>query len=105
MKDLIKIIKHYGFNPQIRKLNEEVLELSEQLFIIDWLNDYKRNLTPRQYKSMYDARKNNVEEEFADVLVLLEQFKVYLELDDNKIKEIYDFKIKRTINSIKKGNK
>ena len=74
-KYLIKIIKHYGFNSQIRKFNEEVLELSEQLFIIDWLNDYKKNLTPRQYKSMYDARIMNVEEEFADVLVLLEQFK------------------------------
>lgn len=84
-EDLLKIIEHYGVNHQQRKLNEEVFELIEAL---------------RDYNFRY-VLKEHVEEEFADVMVLLSQFKYYYELDDKRIKKIMEEKIARQLERIK----
>lgn len=83
---LLRIIRHYGLRNQLRKLNEEVFELIEAI------------RDTRFYLS-----KNHIEEEFADVMVLLSQIKHFYNLDSEKIKEIMDYKINRQLERIKQG--
>lgn len=87
-KDLLKIFIHYGTNNQLKKLNEEVFELIEAL---------------GKYQYRFGTKKH-VEEEFADVLVLLNQFQEYYELDKKNIKKIMQQKINRQLERMKEGN-
>ena len=70
----IEIINHYGYRHQIRKLAEEQYELIEALFEED---------------------EDNITEEIADCLVLINQFKAYYEIKDKDIQKVYDYKIER----------
>lgn len=95
MKDkLLEIINYYGVNNQQRKLEEEIFELQET--IIKWEN---MPVTPNYI--LVNKMKDDIEEEFADVMVMLEQFKIYYNLDNNKIKEIMKYKINRQLDRIK----
>lgn len=86
MKDkLLKIVNHYGINKQQRKLEEEIFELQEAIF------DVEHN------KQLF---LNHIEEEFADVMVILEQFKTYYKLDNDVIVEIMEKKIDRQLERI-----
>jgi NTP pyrophosphatase (non-canonical NTP hydrolase) len=87
-EDLLKIINFYGYRNQLRKLNEECYELIEA--IIDYMDDGSRLCT-----------KKDIEEEFADVMVLLSQIKFYYELDDERIKKIMEEKIARQLERMK----
>lgn len=90
MKDkLLKIINHYGYRNQLRKLNEECYELIEA--IIDYMDDGSRLCT-----------KKDIEEEFADVMVILTQIKYYYELDSERIKEIMEQKVDRQLDRMSK---
>lgn len=73
---LYKIIKKHGISNQLKKLSEEVFELQEA--IIDGTE-----------------RLNHITEEFADVMVLLNQIKEAYKLDENEIKNIMKLKIDR----------
>jgi NTP pyrophosphatase (non-canonical NTP hydrolase) len=84
--NLLKIIRHYGLKNQLRKLNEEVFELIEAI---------------RDTRFFFS--KTHIEEEFADVMVLLSQIKHYYNLDSNKLKKIMDYKINRQLERMKKG--
>lgn len=75
---LLKIIGHYGFDNQIKKLNEEVFELIEALFL--------------------DLR---VAEELADVLVMLEQFRLCYGISEEELKKIMEEKVDRQLNRIR----
>lgn len=70
----IEIINHYGYRHQIRKLAEEQYELIEALFEED---------------------EDNITEEIADCLLLINQFKAYYGIKDEEIGEIYAYKIAR----------
>lgn len=70
----IEIINHYGLKNQIRKFNEESYELIEALFEND---------------------KDHITEEIADCLVLINQFKALYKIQDEEIREVYDYKIAR----------
>lgn len=84
--NLLKIIRHYGLKNQLRKLNEEVFELIEAI-----------------RDTRFFLSKTHIEEEFADVMVLLSQIKHYYNLDSNKLKKIMDYKINRQLERMKKG--
>ena len=84
-EDLLKIIKHYGVNNQQRKLQEEIFELQEAII------EYELDETGLE-------TKKHIEEEFADVCVILEQFKAYYNLDNDKIVDIMYKKIERQLN-------
>lgn len=87
MKDkLAEIINHYGINHQQRKLNEEVFELQEAIF---------------DYENITLMSKKHIIEELADVLVLLEQIKIYYELDNDDINSVMEHKINRTLKRLK----
>lgn len=73
---LYKIIKKHGISNQLKKLSEEVFELQE--VIIDG-----------------NERLKHITEEFADVMVLLNQIKEAYKLDENEIKNIMKLKIDR----------
>jgi NTP pyrophosphatase (non-canonical NTP hydrolase) len=70
----IEIINHYGYRHQIRKLAEEQYELIEALFEED---------------------EDNITEEIADCLLLINQFKSFYQIKDKDIQEVYDYKIAR----------
>lgn len=70
----IEIINHYGYRHQIRKLAEEQYELIEALFEED---------------------EDNITEEIADCLLLINQFKAFYQIKDKDIQKVYDYKIAR----------
>jgi NTP pyrophosphatase (non-canonical NTP hydrolase) len=90
-EDLLKIIKHYGVNNQQRKLEEEIFELQESII------KYELDETGLE-------TKKHIEEEFADVCVILEQFKAYYNLDNKKIVDIMQTKIARQLRRIENEN-
>ncbi len=92
MTDEMKIIQHYGMKNQIKKFNEEAFELCEALIIY---------LSGAGYKE--DVALDKIEEEIADVQVLLEQFKQYLNLNRKAIKKIYQYKIQRQLQRIEQS--
>lgn len=81
-KDLKEITEHFGISNQIIKLNEEVAELTVEC-----------------------ARDNyfGVQEELADVYVLLKQIQLYFDIDDEEIESVSNEKIDRTLKRIKDG--
>lgn len=88
-EDLLKIINFYGYRNQLRKLNEECYELIEA--IIDYMDDGSRLCT-----------KKDIEEEFADAMVLLSQINYYFGLDTKRIKEIMEQKVDRQLDRMSK---
>lgn len=83
------IFEYFGYPHQIIKLDEEVKELQEALIV-----------------AHKEPSKNDVEhviEEIADVMVIINQFKQHFKISDRKIKEIVDFKTRRTVTRIKSG--
>lgn len=70
----IEIINHYGLKNQIRKFNEESYELIEALFEND---------------------KEHITEEIADCLLLIRQFRDFYKIQDEAIREVYDYKLAR----------
>lgn len=95
--NLLKIINHYGISNQLKKLSEEIFELQEA--IITRERDY---MSCDATTIMDMANKKHIEEEFADVCVVLEQFKVYYDLDNDKIIEIMKQKINRQLKRIER---
>ena len=99
MKDkLIQIIECFGINSQLKKLNEECYELIEA--IRDYEDMYMKCDCDSQYLK---NEKEHIEEELADMMVMLEQFANYYEIDVNKILKIAEKKVDRTIEIIENG--
>lgn len=95
---LLKIINHFGINTQLRKLNEECFELIEA--IRDYEDMYMKCDCDSQYLKY---EKEHIEEELADVKVLLEQIKEYYQLDTDRVKNAMECKIDRTLERIASG--
>lgn len=81
-KDLKKITEHFGVSNQIIKLNEEVAELTVEIV-----------------KDNYFG----IQEELADVYVILKQIQLYFEIEDEEIDSVSKEKIDRTLKRIKEG--
>ncbi len=92
---LLKIINKFGINNQQRKLAEEVFELNEaiikheELYEIDGYSN--------------DKYREHIAEEIADVMVILEQIKLYYEITSKEITDIFWNKVNRTIDRIEEG--
>lgn len=98
MKDkLLKIINNYGVTNQLKKLNEECYEF------IEAVSEY-RDVEVYIKTPAYEFHRKHMIEEFADVMVMLEQFKAYYELDNQEIMDIMEYKINRQIDRIEKGD-
>lgn len=85
MKDeKLEIINYYGIRKQLKKLSEEVYEFQEAILMDD---------------SGEEALEHIVEE-YADVELILEQFKEYYELNNEDIAEMKVKKAMRTLERI-----
>lgn len=76
---------------QLKKLNEEVYELTEA--IIDYDKAKDKDLQQMHY---------HLTEEFADVMVLLMQIKLFYGIKDDDINDVMDSKIERQLKRIEK---
>ena len=94
-EDLLKIINNYGVSNQLKKMSEEVFELQEAIIDAEY-NRYVGVIRKPGEKAI-----EHIEEEYADVCVVLEQFKAYYGLDNDKIVEIMKKKINRQLERIK----
>ena len=84
---LKKITKHFGIETELTKLSEEIGELLNEC--------YKRHFVDPEY--------GEVEDELADVFVILGQIGLYFNADMDKVKEIMKTKIDRTVQRIDEG--
>ena len=97
-EDLLKIINHYRTIPQLKQLNEETYELIEAIRDYEYQKEACENIGCS--KLHVDKCLEHMEEEFADVMVMLEQFKAYYELDNDRIVDIMYQKIDRQLERI-----
>lgn len=88
---LLKIIKNYGVNHQLKHLYTEMYEFTEAVL------DY-------EYDESGYENTNHIQEEFADLMVMLEQFKAYYNLSNEDIMETMNYKIERQLNRIENEN-
>ena len=95
--DLLKIISHYGVNAQQRQLAEEVFELQEAITQYETITD------SGLFRSSDECEaKENIVEEIADVLNLIEQFMYYYNIDfDKYVLGIKHQKVARQLERIK----
>lgn len=83
---LLTIINHYGINNQQRKLEEEIFELQEAI-------------TKYEYSDF--GYIQDIEEEIADVCVLLMQICNYYKLSIRDITKVMEMKLDRQLERIK----
>lgn len=90
---LLKIINHYGVNPQQRQFNEECYELLEAITEYKYVEVYKGSPAEKHHKE-------HIIEEIADVQVLLNQFKLYYGIADREVKRVMIEKLERQMERI-----
>lgn len=93
----LKIIKHFGFRNQLKKLNEECYEL------IEAVNDYEnQKAVCLEFCSELHCNKQREQiiEEMGDVLFLINQFKSLYEITDDDLVPVMEFKRNRTLERI-----
>lgn len=93
---LLKIINHYGVNHQQRKLQEEVFELQEAIITNELIKSVEYEIPLTEIV----GTKELITEELADVMVLLEQIKLYFGITSREVTEIFWSKVNRQIGRI-----
>ena len=96
-EDLLKIIEHFGIRNQLKKFNEECYELEEAIL------DYQTEIAYFDEDAMTLSIKRHIAEEIADVMLLLEQFKVYYGITSEEITNLFWSKVARTLQRIESG--
>lgn len=93
---LKKIINHYGVMKQLKYFQTEVFELNEAII------NHETGLTCEYEIPLTEAihNKEHIEEEMADVLMMLDQFIEYYNLDFDKISKIMQYKMERQLDRI-----
>lgn len=77
---LLQIVNKYGVEHQLKKLSEEVFELQEAV--------------------LCGHSVEHITEELADVMVLVNQLRVFYDISPDKIAEVFDYKVDRQIDRI-----
>ena len=95
-EDLLKIINNYGVIPQLKYLQTEMFEFVEAVVT----HELKSSVEYEIPLTEIIGTKEHIEEEFADLMVMIEQLKAYYDLDNDKIIEIMKFKIDRQLQRI-----
>ena len=83
---VLRIINNYGAMNQLKYMQTEMFEFVEA--VINYNNLSNEN------------NKEHIEEEYADLMVMLEQFHAYYNLDDMHISEVMHQKIDRQLKRI-----
>jgi hypothetical protein len=90
---LLKIINNYGLLEQLKYIHSEYFELDEA--IINYCDE--EDIYIPEIKKRY---KDHITEEIADVEMMLDQFKVYFGINQEKINKIKLYKANRQIDRI-----
>ena len=99
MKDKEKqIISFYGVLPQLKYMQTEMFEFIEAIMILEHYEEFANG---QDYQTTLKQQKTHIEEEYADLTMMLEQFKEYYHLDENNIQKIKEQKIERQLERIK----
>ena len=85
-KKILSIISFYGAMNQLKYMQTEMFEFVEAVINYNNLSNEKN--------------KEHIEEEYADLMVMLEQFHAYYNLDDMHISEVMHQKIDRQLKRI-----
>lgn len=105
-KMLRTIIEHYGYRNQLKKFNEECFEVIEAVMdleqALDSISCSGCDFGEQDYYTKNERR--HLEEEIADVMVLLNQFITYYDLDTTNIIDTIDKKINRQMIRIEDEN-
>ena len=91
-EQLKQIINHYGIDNQLKYIHSEYFELDEAIM------KYENN----SFNSI-DFAIEHIAEEIADVMVMLEQFRLYYDIPSMQITEIMQQKIERQLKRIEEG--
>lgn len=91
---LKQIIEHYGLMKQLKYIHSEYFELDEAIVI--------REQEGEDISSYTDELEKHIAEEIADVMVMLEQFRLYYGIDKELIKDLMEYKASRQIERIEK---
>ena len=83
---VLRIINNYGAMNQLKYMQTEMVEFVEAVINYNNLPNEKS--------------KEHIEEEYADLMVMLEQFHAYYNLDDMHISEVMHQKIDRQLKRI-----
>ena len=89
-------IAKLGEENQMRQTQEELAEL------IVAINKYERAIKNDGCPSYIADTRKNIIEEMADVLIMLDAVKKMLDIQDEEIKEVRDFKLNRLLDRLKK---
>ena len=95
---LLKIIKHYGVLKQLKYFQSEVFELNEAII--------NRELHWNYDTEIQDIKplEEHIAEEIADVMVMLEQFRLYFGIDEKDIIKIKWEKVERQLERMRLEN-
>lgn len=100
-KDLLKIIENYGISNQLKKLSEELYEFQESVLSYNLLKtineDFKDEVLEKNTEYIYRC----VLEEYADLCVLLSQFELYFDLNEDEVWQVMKNKVDRQLGRIK----
>ncbi|MBQ7139961.1 MAG: hypothetical protein IJO32_00480 [Bacilli bacterium] len=96
-EDSLQIIQHYGYRNQLKKLNEECYELVEAVINAE----HNRNIGV--IRKPCQTAIDNITEEIADVLNMVEQFMYYYEIDIDDVIGIMHKKVHRQLERIENG--
>ena len=90
-------IAKLGEENQMRQTQEELAEL------IVAINKYERAIKENIHPLYINAARKNIIEEMTDVLITFDAVKKILDIQDEEIKEVRDFKLNRLLNRLKEG--
>ena len=92
-----KIISFYGVLPQLKYMQTEMFEFIEAIMILE---HYEEFANEQDYQTTLKQQIAHIEEEYADLTMMLEQFKEYYHLDEDNIQRIKEQKIERQLKRI-----
>jgi NTP pyrophosphatase (non-canonical NTP hydrolase) len=96
-EDLLKIINHYGVNKQLKYIHTEYFELDEAITIFE-------NTDFGKWEDKKYMFTKDIEEEIADVMVMLKQIQYHYKIKDEAIEETMKLKIERQLKRIEEEN-
>lgn len=91
-----KVINHYGVMKQLKYMQTEVFELNEAIIN----HELKKTVEYEIPLTELVGSKEHIEEEMADVLMMLDQIIEYYDLDFDKISNIMVEKLDRQLGRI-----
>ena len=94
---VLKIINNYGAMNQLKYMQTEMFEFIEAIMILEHYEEFAND---QDYQTTLKQQKAHIEEEYADLTMMLEQFKEYYYLDEDNIQRIKEQKIERQLKRI-----